>query len=63
MPSPVPSPSTSAKEIADAGGDVLLAHANLQPDNGIVPDSDTAGFIAAAKTRQWGRKPLVRMLP
>ncbi|UDM53925.1 catalase [Cupriavidus sp. MP-37] len=46
----------------DAGGEVLLMHANLKPDNGIVPASDPARFIAAAKTRQWDREPQVRML-
>ncbi|WP_042877687.1 catalase [Cupriavidus necator] len=46
----------------DAGGDVLLTQANLRPDNGVVPASNTARFIAAAKTRQWEREPQLRML-
>ena len=47
---------------ADDGGNALLARASLKPDNGVVPASDTARFIAAAKTRQWDREPQVRML-
>lgn len=46
----------------DEGGDVLLTQANLKPDGGVVPASDMARFIAAAKTRQWEREPQVRML-
>ncbi|QEZ44486.1 catalase [Cupriavidus oxalaticus] len=47
---------------ADDGGNALLARASLKPDHGVVPASDTARFIAAAKTRQWDREPQVRML-
>ena len=46
----------------DNGGKALLQHANVEQDAGIIDASDTTGFIAAAKTRQWEREHGVRML-
>lgn len=46
----------------DNGGKALLHHANVEQDAGIIDASDTQGFIAAAKTRQWEREHGVRML-
>jgi catalase len=46
----------------DAGGQALLQKAGVVPDAGVVAAPDTAGFIAAAKTRQWNREPNVRTL-
>ena len=46
----------------DKGGQSLLQKAGVTPDAGVVAASDTRGFIAAAKTRQWDREPMVRTL-
>ena len=46
----------------DKGGLALLKTANVAQDAGIVDAGSTAAFIAAAKTRQWGREKLVRTL-
>jgi len=47
----------------DDGGRGLLQKANIPADSGVFAASDTNGFIAAAKTRQWSREPSVRILP
>jgi len=47
---------------ADKGGQALLATANVGKDGGVVDGNDTEAFIAAAKTRQWDREKLVRVL-
>jgi len=44
----------------DGGGRALLQSANIAVDRGVVDAGDTTAFIAAAKTRQWGREALVR---
>jgi catalase len=46
----------------DKGGQELLKLANVGEDVAIVRADDTKGFIAAAKTRQWDREKLVRIL-
>ena len=46
----------------DKGGQSLLQKAGVTPDAGVVAASETCGFIAAAKTRQWDREPMVRTL-
>jgi catalase len=46
----------------DAGGQSLLEQAGVWPDAGVVAAGDLAGFIEAAKTRQWAREPGVRTL-
>ena len=46
----------------DKGGQSLLQKAGVTPDAGVVAASETRGFIAAAKTRQWDREPMVRTL-
>jgi len=46
----------------DEGGQALLQTAGLTPDAGVLAASDTTGFIAAAKTRQWVREAKVRTL-
>jgi catalase len=46
----------------DAGGQALLQTAGVVPDAGVVAASDSARFVAAAKTRQWAREPGVRTL-
>ena len=46
----------------DAGAAPLLKAANVGKDAGIVEAGDTAGFIAAASTRQWDREPKLRTL-
>ena len=46
----------------DAGAAPLLKAANVGKDPGIVDAADTAGFIAAARTRQWAREPKLRTL-
>jgi catalase len=48
--------------VVDKGGQALLQKANIDSDKGVVGIDDIAGFIAAAKTRQWDREPSVRML-
>ena len=46
----------------DEGGQALLQRAGVSPDAGVLAASDTASFIAAAKTRQWARETSVRTL-
>ncbi|RPI72909.1 MAG: catalase, partial [Geobacteraceae bacterium] len=46
----------------DKGGKELLKIANVGHDAGIVDTKDKDAFIAAAKTRQWDREKLVRIL-
>ena len=46
----------------DHGGQVLLKVAGIESDEGIVDVNDVAGFLAAAKTRQWDREKTVRTL-
>ena len=46
----------------DSGGELLLQKAQIAKDAGVVDADDVAGFIAAAKTRQWEREHSVRML-
>jgi catalase len=46
----------------DKGGKELLKIANVGHDAGIVDTNDKDAFIAAAKTRQWDREKLVRIL-
>jgi catalase len=46
----------------DKGGQALLQKANIERDKGVVDINNIAGFIAAAKTRQWDRESSVRML-
>ncbi len=47
---------------ADTGGQALLKIANVGQDAGVVDTNNMDAFIAAAKTRQWGREKLVRTL-
>ncbi len=47
----------------DKGGKELLKIANVGHDAGIVNANNKDAFIAAAKTRQWDREKLVRILP
>jgi len=46
----------------DNGGQALLRTANIAQDAGVVAANDINAFIAAAKTRQWGREKSVRTL-
>lgn len=46
----------------DKGGRALLKTANIEQDKGVVDANDKDAFIAAAKTRQWDREKLVRIL-
>ncbi len=46
----------------DQGGQALLKAANVGQDKGVMDSADTKAFIAAAKTRQWGREKSVRTL-
>jgi catalase len=46
----------------DEGAKVLLKTANIGRDTGVVSANDDNAFIAAAKTRQWGREKSVRTL-
>jgi len=47
---------------ADKGGKTLLKVANVAMDAGVVDSRDNDAFIAAAKTRQWGREESIRTL-
>jgi catalase len=47
---------------ANAGAQALLDKAGVGKDAGVVGADDIAGFIAAAKTRQWDREKQVRIL-
>lgn len=46
----------------DQGGQILLQAAGVRPDVGVLAINDIAGFVAAAKTRQWDREKFVRTL-
>ncbi len=46
----------------DKGGQELLKLANVGEDVAVVSADDVEGFVAAAKTRQWDREKLVRIL-
>lgn len=48
---------------ADAGAQAVLKAGGVGKDAGVVDASDSAGFIKAAKTRQWARESKVRILP
>jgi catalase len=48
--------------VADKGAQALLKTANIGHDAGVVSANDETSFIAAAKTRQWGREKSVRTL-
>jgi catalase len=47
----------------DPGAESLLDNAGIGRDKGVVEAADLKAFLAAAKTRQWDREKLVRMLP
>lgn len=47
---------------ADKGAQALLKTANIGHDAGVVSANDETAFIAAPKTRQWGRETSVRTL-
>ena len=47
---------------ADAGAQALLRAGGIRKDSGVLDAADTAGFIKAAKTRQWAREPKLRTL-
>ena len=47
----------------DAGGGVLLNHARVDRDDGVVDAAHLKLFLTAAKTRQWEREKTVRLLP
>src|SRR5450631_3934091 len=47
---------------ADNGAQALLKKANVGKDAGVVNANNEAGFIAAAKTRQWDREKSIRTL-
>ncbi|WP_211250397.1 catalase [Simplicispira psychrophila] len=44
------------------GSQPILQAAGIQPDAGVMAPSNTAAFVAAAKTRQWEREPKLRTL-
>ncbi|MEO8999133.1 MAG: catalase [Rhodanobacter sp.] len=46
----------------DAGAQAVLKAGGVGKDAGVVDAADTAGFIKAAKTRQWAREPKLRTL-
>lgn len=46
----------------DEGGTALLKAAHIEPDNGVLSIANLESFIAAAKTRQWGREACIRTL-
>ena len=48
--------------VIDKGGQSLCEKANISADQAVFAASDVAGFIVAAKTRQWGREASVRTL-
>ena len=47
---------------ADAGAQAVLKAGGVGRDAGVVEAAEVAAFIAAARTRQWGREPKVRLL-
>jgi catalase len=48
--------------VADAGAQAVLKAGRVGKDAGVVDAADIAGFITAAKTRQWAREPKLRTL-
>lgn len=48
--------------ISDDGGQLLLQKASVTHDSGVFDPTNLDAFIAAAKTRQWQREKLVRIL-
>lgn len=46
----------------DEGGRILLNHANVVADEGVVSTDDPKAFIDGAKTRQWDREKTLRRL-
>ena len=46
----------------DAGGSILLQHASIKADVGVVNASDIKEFITAAALRYWSREATVRIL-
>jgi len=46
----------------DEGGSILLQHAGIKADAGVVKASDSKQFVAAAKLRYWSREAAVRTL-
>ncbi|NMM78244.1 catalase HPII [Rhodococcus sp. SRB_17] len=44
------------------GSQAIVQAAGIEPDAGVLDPSDTAAFVAAAKTRQWEREPKLRTL-
>jgi catalase len=46
----------------DDGGKALLRRVIAEEDAGVLDAANPAAFLAAAKTRQWDREPLVRIL-
>ena len=46
----------------DAGAKAVLEAGKIKADEGVVAASDSAGFIKAARTRQWAREPKLRTL-
>ena len=47
---------------ADAGAQAVLKAGGIRKDAGVVDASDCAGFLQAAKTRQWAREAKLRTL-
>jgi catalase len=47
---------------ADKGAQAFLRSAAIGRDAGVIRSDDVAGFIAAARTRQWDREKSVRTL-
>ena len=47
----------------DEGGRRVLKAGGVGNDAGVLDAADTAAFLKAAATRQWGREPKVRTLP
>ncbi len=47
---------------ADAGAQAVLKAGGIWKDAGVLDASDSAGFIQAAKTRQWAREAKLRTL-
>jgi catalase len=48
--------------LVDEGGATLLKTANIKQDAGVLSIARLESFIAAAKTRQWGREASIRTL-
>lgn len=47
---------------ADSGAQAVLKAGGIRNDAGVLDATDSAGFIKAAKTRQWDREPKLRLL-